>query len=389
MGFASGSISFRRFAVVGRSPDAIDQALLDKLSQFTLRPTEMGIPEEEEYGWSGGRHVLDGSFTFENNVYGDALLFGLRIDTNRVPAELRKAYQLQEEESAAAENPSGFISKLQKRDAKDVARRRVEEDLRSGRFRRSKLIPILWDLPTQTAFCNVTGPSLEKFAELFERTFGLSLLPISSGAAALRYLEPSGRRRDYEDSSPTRFVYGADGEGQRPEYPWVSKSAEPKDFFGNEFLLWLWHQIDMGEATAIIERTLDLDCAYGQSGRAFLRGDTVTKMPEALDALRTGKMPRKVGITIESTGAQYTLTLAAETLSIGTLKLPDVEEAENPRVLFEERIGLLRDFCRVIDELFAQFLKLRTSGSWESQVATIRKWIQRTSVKPQAAVVTV
>ena len=85
---------------------------------------------------------------------------------------------------------------------------------------------------------------------------------------------------------------------------------------------------------------------------------------------------------------QYTLTLAAETLSIGTLKLPDVEEAENPRVLFEERIGLLRDFCRMIDELFGQFLKLRTSGSWESKVGTIRKWIQRTA-RPQAAVVPV
>ena len=386
MGFASGSISFRRFAVIGNAPESVDQALLDKLAEHALRPTEMGIPEEEEYGWSGGRHVLDGSFTFENNVYGDALLFGLRIDTNRVPAELRKAYQLQEEESAAADNPSGFISKLQKRDAKDVARRRVEEDLRSGKFRRSKLVPILWDLPTQTIYCNLSGPSQERLAELFERTFGLSLLPVSSGAAAMRYLEPKGRRRDYEDASPTRFVYGADGEGQRPEYPWVSKSAEPKDFFGNEFLLWLWHQIDSGEATAIIERTLDLDCAYGQTGRAFLRGDTVTKMPEALDALRTGKVPRKVGITIESTGAQYTLTLAAESLSIGTLKLPDVEEAENPRVLFEERIGLLRDFCRVIDELFGEFLKLRTGGSWEGHVGTIRKWIQR-SAKPQAAAV--
>jgi hypothetical protein len=237
-------------------------------------------------------------------------------------------------------------------------------------------------------FCNVSGASMEKLAELFERTFGLSLLPVSSGAAALRYLEPHGRRRDYEDASPTRFVYGADGEGQRPDYPWVSKSAEPKDFFGNEFLLWLWHQVDMGEASAIIERTLDLDCAYGQSGRAFLRGDSVTKMAEALDALRTGKVPRKVGITIESTGAQYSLTLAAESLSIGTLKLPDVEEAENPRVLFEERIGLLRDFCRVIDDLFGQFLKLRTSGSWENHVGTMRKWIQR-SAKPQAAAVAV
>src|SRR3954469_11156860 len=294
MGFASGSITFRRFAVIGQQQDAIDQALLDKLAEHALRPTEIGVPEEEEYGWSGGRHVLDGSFTFENNVYGDAVLFGLRIDTNRVPGELRKAYQIMEEEAAAAQNPSGFISKLQKRDAKDTTRRRVDEDMRSGRFRRSKLVSVLWDLPTQTIYCNVSGQSQEKLAELFERTFGLSLLPMSSGAAALRYLEPKGRRRDYEDASPTRFVYGGDGEGQRPEYPWVSKSAEPKDFFGNEFLLWLWPQIDSGEATAIFERSLDLDCAYGQTGLAFLRGDGVTKMPEALDALRTGKVPRKV-----------------------------------------------------------------------------------------------
>ncbi|CAN5715686.1 hypothetical protein BH09PLA1_BH09PLA1_35430 [soil metagenome] len=377
MGFASGSVTFRRFAVIGSAPDSVDQDLLDKLASHALRPTEMGVPEEEEYGWSGGRHILDGSFTFENNVYGDALLFGLRIDTNRVPAELRKSYQLMEEEASAAQNPSGFISKLQKKDAKDVTRRRVDEDLRSGKFRRSKLVSILWDLPTQTIYCNVTGQAQEKLAELFERTFGLSLLPVSSGAAALRYLEPKGRRRDYEDSTPTRFVHGNDGEGQRPEYPWVSKSAEPKDFFGNEFLLWLWHEIDSGEATAIFERSLDMDCAYGQSGRAFLRGDSVTKMPEAIDGLRTGKVPRRVGVTLASTGAQYTLTLAAETLSFGALKLPDVEEAENPRVLFEERIGLIRDFCKSIDELFAQFLKLRTSSTWESHVGAIRKWIQR------------
>ena len=63
---------------------------------------------------------------------------------------MRKAYQLIEEEAAAENNPSGFISKLQKRDAKDTTRRRVDEDMRSGKFRRSKLVPILWDVPTQT-----------------------------------------------------------------------------------------------------------------------------------------------------------------------------------------------------------------------------------------------
>src|SRR5881394_525536 len=83
MAFSSGSISFRRFAVVGAQPASIDQDLLDKLSQHALRPAEMGVPEEVEYGWSGGRHVLDEQFSFEHNCFADALFFGLRIDTNK------------------------------------------------------------------------------------------------------------------------------------------------------------------------------------------------------------------------------------------------------------------------------------------------------------------
>src|SRR3954453_12296731 len=77
MGFASGSVSFRRFAVVGESPMAVDQGLLDKLGENALEGGGFGA-EEVEYGWSGGRHLLDGSFAFEHNVFADALHFALR-----------------------------------------------------------------------------------------------------------------------------------------------------------------------------------------------------------------------------------------------------------------------------------------------------------------------
>src|SRR5438874_993449 len=110
MAFASGSVSFRRFAVIGNAPSAIDQAMLDTLAEHALRPQEMGVPEDIEYGWSGGRHILDERFSFENNVFADALFFGLRIDTNKVPGELKTAYAMMEEEAVAASNPSGFIS---------------------------------------------------------------------------------------------------------------------------------------------------------------------------------------------------------------------------------------------------------------------------------------
>src|SRR3954462_12277862 len=116
MGFASGSVSFRRFAVVGDQPEQIDQDFLDKLAEHALRPGEVGVPEEIEYGWSGGRHVLDGAFNFENNVFAENVHFALRVGTNKVPGELKKAYTRIEEDPVAGTNPSGFISKLQKRD---------------------------------------------------------------------------------------------------------------------------------------------------------------------------------------------------------------------------------------------------------------------------------
>ncbi len=384
MGFASGSVSFRRYAVEGKSPKSIEQSLLDALTEHALRPGEIGVPEEIEYGWSGGRHVLDGNFGFEHNVFADALHFALRIDTNKAPSELKKAYTIMEEEAAAAGNPSGFISKNQKRDAKETVRRKIEDELRTGQYRRSKLVPILWDLPTQTLYSPASGASFEKLAEIFQRTFGLDLSPLTAGSLAQRSLETRKSRREYEDLRPTRFVPGPAGESEYPDYPWVAKGPQPKDFLGNEFFLWLWHEADArtsivgteaGDVTIFIDKSLDLDCAYGQTGRDSLRATGPSRMPEAKDALRSGKLPRKAGLVLDSNGQQYTLSLAAESLAVGSAKLPEVE-ADTPRVLFEERVAILREMTKTIDALFDSFLKTRASSAWEGQAGTIRRWIQ-------------
>ena len=165
------------------------------------------------------------------------------------------------------------------------------------------------------------------------------------------------------------------------------KGPEPKDFLGNEFLLWLWHEADArtgiiptekaGDVTIYIDRSLDLDCAYGQTGRDTLKGDGPSRMPEARDALRSGKLPRKAGMIIDAGRQQYSFTLNAEGLSFGAAKLPDVEEAETPRVVFEERVSLFRDLCGAIDGLFETFLKLRGSSGWEGHVNGVRRWIMQ------------
>lgn len=399
MGFASGSISFRRFAVIGKHPKSITEDHIAKLSDLALRPSDIGTPEEVEYGWSGGRHIYDATFSFERNVFGDALSFALRVDTNKVPGDLKKAYQIIEEDAVAKKNPSGFLTKQQKKEVKDTVQKKIDEELRSGRFRKSKLTPMLWDFPSHTLYSPCSGATFEKLAEIFERTFGLELVPLSSGSLALHLLEPTGKKRDYEDLRPTRFVYGPEGESQHPEYPWVAKGPEPKDFLGNEFMLWLWHAAehsngeipmtnDAGESidpvTVYFDRSVELDCGYGMTGKDTLRGEGATKMPEALDALRSGKLPRKATLLMHHQGNQYSLTLNPEALSFGTLQLPEIEDAENARALFEERIEMLRTFCQTTDNLFHTFLKLRASGSWESHTGKMRKWIL-TAGRPQPA----
>src|SRR5512143_3611034 len=120
MGFASGAIAFRRFAVIGQQPTSPGQDLLDKLHEYRLQLGEYSVPDEIEYGWCGGRHIFDEGFTFEHNVYSDCINFAMRIDTNKVPSEIRRAYQVMEEDAAAASNPSGHIAKRQKKDSKDI-----------------------------------------------------------------------------------------------------------------------------------------------------------------------------------------------------------------------------------------------------------------------------
>jgi hypothetical protein len=386
MGFASGSVTFRRLAVISHAgkPIGTTEEILDGLRRDAVKERDLGVPEEVEYGWSGGRHIFDVGFSFDNNVYGDAVMFALRIDTNKAPGDLKKAYQAMEEEAAAAENPSGFLSKAQKKDVKDAVKAKLEDELRDGRHRRSKLVPVLWDTARNVVYSPATGQSLEKLREIFERTFGALLEPLGAGAIALRHLEPIGKRRDYEDLKPTRFVIGPEGEGQVPEYPWVAKGPEPKEFVGNEFLIWLWRETethegtipltDRTDATVFFDRSLDLDCAYGQTGRDALRGDGPTKMPEARDALRSGKLPRKAGLIIDTAGEQFAFNFAAEGFAFNSLKLPEVE-ADTARELIEARIEHMATICKTMDDLYQSFLKVRTSSAWAGWTVDARKWI--------------
>src|SRR5688572_23702786 len=116
MPFDSGSISFTRFKVVGDSPKAPDEATLERFSALALREEEL-TSNEVEYGWCGGRHVLDEHFHFAHNVFSECFSIGFRIDTNKVPSEIKKAYVALEEQQGNGNPGSRAAKKLAKENA--------------------------------------------------------------------------------------------------------------------------------------------------------------------------------------------------------------------------------------------------------------------------------
>ncbi|MEM9419718.1 MAG: hypothetical protein AAGA25_11815 [Planctomycetota bacterium] len=417
MPFDSGRVTFTRFHVNGDAPSHVDDAFLSILSESRFREHELGEPDEVEAGFTTGVHLFDTQFTYDKNGFGTPgngmALFALRMDTHKVPADVKKAYRVMNEQAAASGNPTGFPSKSEKREARETANQQIRDELASGKYRKSKIVPVLWDFASQTLYCGAAGTTvIEHLSRLMRHAFAVELDNLSAGVLAGNLIKAQGKSRDYEDLQPSAFTAPPDaprpaeddeapsfGDGSLPVLPWIAKSVDLKDYLGNEFLMWLWWhgeknaetptlKTTAGDIFVAIDKALDMDCAWDLTGKQTLRGDNPTKLPEAGDALTTGKWPRKAGLILADAEHQWELTLQGDQFVVSGAALPEIEDVETARELTERRLELVVALSDTLNALFTAFLDRRASGPWKSDRDAIKSWIKdrqkKSSVKPAA-----
>src|SRR5262249_26046506 len=152
-------------------------------------------------------HVLDLSFDLAKNVINDALHLAIRVDTDKIPGALLRAYTKIETDARAQLNPSGFPTKAQRAEAKEAARIRAEAEAADGRFRRLAHSPVLWDGRSNVLYAGATSMSvLERLQTLFRETFDCILEPITAGSLAYSLAEARGHERSVEDFGPAVFL---------------------------------------------------------------------------------------------------------------------------------------------------------------------------------------
>jgi hypothetical protein len=388
MGFLNGRVTFTRYQVSGSSPLPFADDLLARVQQHAAGRHGSADPSDGVcIGWSGGDHVLDLTFDLAKNVVNDALHLAIRIDSDKIPGALLKAYTQIETEALATLNPSGQATKAQRQEAKEAARLRAEAEAADGRFRRLNHYPILWDGQTGVLYAGATSTTvLERLTTLFRETFDRELEPITAGSLATSLGGP-----DDNDATLTRLAEGSlslfGGEqSQLTTVTWAENAPNMLDHLGNEFMVWLWHALqidsdtvqlaDGSEVAVMLTKTLTLDCPRGETGRDSLTDDSPTRLPEAFRALQSGKLPRKAGLILVRHGVQYELTIQAETLAVSSALIP---KPENGKLAADEvriaRIDSLRHLAETVDLLFDAYRRRRTGPGWSREVSRIRRWL--------------
>jgi hypothetical protein len=382
MGFFTGRVTFMRFQVAGPAPNLFGPEHLERLAEHMAGKQRLLSADGVEVGWTAGQHILDVRFDMAKNIINDMLFFALRIDAQKLPSDLLRAYYQVDLEALSAGNPSGKPSMRQKREAKESARDRLEHEAKDGRFLRRKATEVVWDRLSNELYFGATSMSnIDRLLTLFKNTFGLNFDAVTAGRRAYQLAELHQRARQVDDASPSPFIPGL----SPGDVAWSLDEAS-RDFVGNEFILWLWFYAetagdvfklgDGSEATVMLARTLTLECPRGQTGHETITHEAPTRLPEARRAIQAGKLPRKVGITLVRHDLQYEFTLHAETFGIGSARLPPSEE-EDERAQLNERADRIRSLIEALDLLFDAFGRLRFSSDWHKELAKMQKWLRQ------------
>lgn len=166
------------------------------------------------------------------------------------------------------------------------------------------------------------------------------------------------------------------------------ETVEGTRFLGCEFLVWMWYKSDLfgsefelsgfGSIELWLDAQLVLESQIDSGERVTLKGMAPSNTPEALTALRQGKLPVKARISLNYGKHNYSFGFDAPNFSVSNLKIPAVVE-EGDEAFFE-RMLLVEEFDQLLGALYEEFLSLRMTELWEGGLLkAIRDWVHEES----------
>jgi DNA recombination-dependent growth factor C len=173
MSLLQGTLSLRRFLVLGPIPTEAD--LLEGLRQDAFRPFEDGT-EEERLGWCDWRNLLitppEGDWVVQERF----AIFGLRVDTRKVPGALLKAMVELRLQNLQKEKDLAFVGK----EARTSLLDEVKIELLMKVLPTPRTAEVAWDLKGGMLWTTASSNAMQSaLTGLFIKSFGCELQPLA------------------------------------------------------------------------------------------------------------------------------------------------------------------------------------------------------------------
>jgi recombination associated protein RdgC len=160
------------------------------------------------------------------------------------------------------------------------------------------------------------------------------------------------------------------------------------EFLGREFLAWLWFRTETERGHFKLG---DKSIEIWFDGKITLQGEnergleTITcsgesqNMKEARFALAENKEVVQATLILSMDDNQWTFVLDSLWLNFKTFKTPKViqDKRDDPDGLFYEKMFLIEAAVSAVDDIYAEFIKLRISPEWSGEeLPALSRWVQ-------------
>lgn len=370
MGLQGGTVTLTRFHLPDPSVADFWSFVDESLREGAYRDaTERA---ESSKGFAHWEDLFDASFPFAGCRKAEYIAFQFRWDQRKVPALVIKQYERDAVQAYRAEHEG----KSPPRHERLKMREAIQNHLLERVLPQPSGCEVVWS-PAQHRLLVGTASlkMLEAFLEHFERIFKLHPVPLYHAQWAIHGVSLPPRLHDVLSGLISLKSPHAMHEGR---------------FLGYEFLTWLWFLTESrdGGRVTLNENAL-ASIALGERVVLSRQDDGKERvicttqagaLDEARTALRQGKMVEEAQWVLSSGDNEYTVSLDRDLWTVKGLKTPKQlpqSDEEDPDGRFLERMFFIDDVLTILDAAYREFLTLRLTSSWSSDVLpALKQWIQ-------------
>lgn len=178
-----GSLTYSRFFVEGTLPDDFREKFMRSIRLRAMKPLEPDDEDLERSGWAKLAEPMTTELTYDDVFFNEYVALSFRTDKWQFPGAVVKARMREAETTYLEKKGQTRLSRTQKSELKLLVLKRLRRSMSPA----TRAVDLSWSLHEGIVrfFSHATKPGAA-MSELFQKSFGLKLVPESPYTLAAR-----------------------------------------------------------------------------------------------------------------------------------------------------------------------------------------------------------